>query len=88
MLPHRLTDLVGYYLERNTEENFRNALTCILSHYIYLRGSSACDTELADLQSVAYENEGPTLCPSLLFLMTESKTNHLGHLQIGGCIRN
>ncbi|GAN02595.1 conserved hypothetical protein [Mucor ambiguus] len=83
-----LADLVGYYSERNTEVNLGNALMCMLSHYLYPRGVSVRVTELSVLQSVVYENEGPTLCPGLLFLMTESKTNHFGHLQIGGCIRN
>ncbi|GAN01633.1 hypothetical protein MAM1_0010d01067 [Mucor ambiguus] len=58
-----LADLVGYYLERNTGVDLRNALMYILSHYLYLRGASARAAELADLQSVVYENEGPTLCP-------------------------
>lgn len=62
----------------------------MLSHDdLYLRDSSARAAELADFQFVVYDNEGPTFCPALLFLMTESKTtNHFGHGQIRGCIRN
>ncbi|OAD03374.1 hypothetical protein MUCCIDRAFT_81363 [Mucor lusitanicus CBS 277.49] len=48
--------LVSYYFERNTEEDLRNALICMLSHYLYLRGSSARVAELADLQSVEPPN--------------------------------
>lgn len=51
-----LSSLVSYYFERNTEEDLRNALICMLSHYLYLRGSSARVAELADLQSVVCDS--------------------------------
>ncbi|CEP20070.1 hypothetical protein [Parasitella parasitica] len=41
---------------------------------MYLRGASARQAELADLQSLHFTAEGPTPCPALLFLMTESLT--------------
>ncbi|KAI8641295.1 hypothetical protein BD408DRAFT_433374 [Parasitella parasitica] len=47
-----LTALIDYYIAQNSEEGLRNALICLLSHYMYLRGASARQAELADLQSL------------------------------------
>ncbi|CEP07332.1 hypothetical protein [Parasitella parasitica] len=90
-----LTALVAHYIKQNSEEGLRNALICLLSHYMYLRGASARQAELADLQSLHFTAEGPTPCPALLFLMTESKSNKhgprrgfSGHDDLKGLVRN
>lgn len=83
-----LLQFSDYYFGLNTSEDLRNCLAFFLAHYLLLRGHNARSAELADIQMIHLQNEGPTECPALVMVMHNGKTNKHGKTELTGCIRN
>jgi hypothetical protein len=84
----QLVDIIRFYFQENSEADLRNALAFLLSNYYLLRGENARNAELADLQTVMLDCEGPSECPALVLLMKHGKTNQFGRVEISACMRN
>lgn len=63
-------------------------LDFILSHLLLARGEARRFAELADLQLLMLDNEGPFPCPALLYIMSNGKTNQNGRIEYTGLLRN
>ena len=66
----------------------RTGLDFLLGHFLLLRGESRRSAELADLQLLMLENEGPTPAPCLLYIMSNGKTNQNGRIEYAGLLRH
>ncbi|ETI55557.1 hypothetical protein F443_01771 [Phytophthora nicotianae P1569] len=44
--------------------------------------------ELADLHSIMLENEGYSPCRAIVMVMRQGKTNQVGRIEVGACMRN
>ena len=66
----------------------RTSLDFLMGHFLLIRGESRRAAELADLQLLMLENEGPTPAPCLLYIMTNGKTNANGRIEYGGLLRH
>lgn len=66
----------------------RGRLDFILSHLLLARGEARRFAELPDLQLLMLDNEGPSLCPVLLYIMSNGKTNQNGRIEYTGLLRN
>lgn len=74
--------------DRDPGTSMRNLLAFLLSHYALMRGESARRMELPDLHSIQLENEGYTSCRALVMVMRQGKTNQVGRIEVGACLRN
>ena len=68
--------------------NLRGRLDFILSHLLLARGEARRFAELPDLQLLMLDNEGPSPCPALLYIMSNGKTNQNGGIEYTGLLRN
>lgn len=59
----------------------RGRLDFILSHLLLARGEARRFAELADLRLLMLDNEGPSPCPALLYIMSNGKTNQNGRIE-------
>ncbi|OWZ02399.1 hypothetical protein PHMEG_00026051 [Phytophthora megakarya] len=73
---------------REPGTSFRNLHAFLLSHYALMCGESTRRMELADLHSIVLENEGYSACRVLVMIMRQGKTNQVGRLEVGECMRN
>ncbi|KAJ8576337.1 hypothetical protein ON010_g2882 [Phytophthora cinnamomi] len=73
---------------RDSGKRLRNLLAFLLSHYALMRGESARMLELADLHSILLENEGYSPCRALVMVMRQGKTNQVGRIEFGACMRS
>lgn len=84
----QIAKIVSYYFEQKSVKDLRNSLSFLLSHFCLLRGESARQAQLPDLQVVNVEGEGSQQCPAIILVMRQGKTNKFGRLEIGACLRN
>ncbi|ETP36757.1 hypothetical protein F442_15373 [Phytophthora nicotianae P10297] len=68
--------------------SLRNLLAFLLSHYALMRGESVRMLELADLHSIPLENAGYNPCRALVMVMRQGKTNQVGRVEVGACMRH
>lgn len=66
----------------------RGRLDFILSHLLLARGEAHRFAELPDLQLLMLDNESPSPCPALLYIMSSGKTNQNGRIEYTGLLRN
>ena len=66
----------------------RGHLDFILGHLLLARGESRRFAELPDLQLLMFDNEGPSPCPALLYIMSNGKTNQNGRIEYSGLLRH
>ena len=86
-----LIQLTDYFLRQDSTEHYRNAAMLLTSHYTLMRGENVRELEMADVQTLPLEGEGPTPeieCPALVLLLDHGKTNQFGNAQHGSFIRN
>ena len=68
--------------------NLRGRLDYLMRHLLLARGESRRFAELPDLQLLMFDNEGPSPCPALLYLMGNGKTNQNGRIEYNGMLRH
>lgn len=68
--------------------NLRGRLDFILSHLLLARGEARRFAGLPDLQLSMLDNEGPSPCPALLYVMSKRQTNQNGRKEYTGLLRN
>ena len=68
--------------------NLRGRLDYLFGHLLLARGESRRFAELPDLQLLMFDNEGPTPCPALLYIMNNGKTNQNGRIEYNGMLRH
>jgi hypothetical protein len=75
------------FFSKGTTISLRNRMAFLLSHSMVLRGESIRMAQFPDLFSLPLTNEGIEPCPALILVLSQSKTNQYGRLNIGACLR-
>ena len=71
-----LSDIIDYFLTKDRHEHYRNAVMMLISHFALMRGDNVRKIELADIQYIPLQGEGPTPeieCPCLVILLKSRK---------------
>lgn len=83
-----LAQMCKYYMKEGTGKDLRNMLAQLLSNHMALRGESARSLEFADMFSVNLPNEGNGNCVAFIAILSQGKTNQVGRIEFGACMRN
>ncbi|KAJ6780567.1 hypothetical protein PWT90_10658 [Aphanocladium album] len=70
------------------ECHFRTLIDLLLGHYMLTRGSDRRATEISDIFTFEFKNEGSTRCMPLILTTRGSKQNQHGRLKTAGALRN
>ncbi len=68
--------------------NLRGRLDNLFGHLLLARGKFGRFAELSDLQLLMFDNESPTPCPALLYIMNHGKTNQNSRIEYNDMLRH